>query len=49
MVTALSGRFFAKHNKKSLGQNSYHWSISPDENNSRDRRDVTALATQVNK
>ena len=34
MDIALNGRFFANHNKKSIGQNRYHVvNYKPDENN----------------
>ena len=33
MDIALSGRFFAQHNKKSRGQNCYHLVKTPNENN----------------
>ena len=31
MDIALSGRFFAHHNKNSHGQNGYQWAIGPDD------------------
>ena len=33
MAIALSGRFFANHNKKSRGQNCYHVVNKPENNN----------------